>query len=360
MRSFPPDASVRGEYFVSILKPLCGLDDGLEENLASFATLRGVRYEVICSVARRDDPALQVLERVRFNHPFAPFRVVLGGDPHLEHFNRKVARLVAAERVARGNILLISDSNVRMRADDLVTTMAAFSDPSAGCVSNLFTGAGARTTGAKLESLHLLNFVLPGNVIAAFASVPCVVGKSMAIRRDVLRAIGGFSAFSNVLAEDQAMALAIRKAGHRIVLSPVVIKNVVMDRSVRRALDRQIRWNKIRYAMSKRCYAAEFLLFPLPLAMLAALAGVLTGSSHAPLIVLAMLCLRLLQVSALARAAETDPWLSHVPLLDILQFCVQFVSLFDDRVNWRGHQVRIGPHSVMMSDESIAAGACTA
>ncbi len=317
--------------------------------------MRGVDYEVICSVAARNDPALAVFERVRLAYPLAPFRLVVGGDPRLEQTNRKVARLVAAEREARGGIIVISDSNVRVEPDDIAQTLDAFHEPAAGCVSNLFTGDGAKSLGAKIESLHLLSFVVPGSVIAAFGDVPCVVGKSMAITREALHAIGGFGAFTNVLAEDQAIGLAVREAGYRVALSPVVVRNVVVRRTLRRAIDRQIRWNKIRYAMSKGCYASELLLFPLPLAILAALAGALAGAGAAPLLPLAALVLRIVQVAVLARATGARAALTAVPLLDLLQFGAQFVPFFNDTVTWRGYTARIGPKTVLMDILETAA-----
>ncbi|MEO8585324.1 MAG: glycosyl transferase, partial [Acidobacteriota bacterium] len=96
---------------VSILKPLSGLDDGLEENLASFAVLTGVSHEIILSVAHEDDPAVAVARRVIDRFPAAPFRLVLGGGPSVLLSNPKVERLVVAARVARGEILFVSDSN---------------------------------------------------------------------------------------------------------------------------------------------------------------------------------------------------------------------------------------------------------
>ncbi len=310
---------------------------------------------MICSVADRHDPALAVLERVRFAHPLAPFRVVLGGDPLLERTNRKVARLVAAERVARGEVLVISDSNVRVEPDDLARTITAFDDPEVGCVSNLFAGDGAQSLGAKIESLHLLSFVVAGNVLAEFAGVPCVVGKSMAITRDALRAIGGFAAFTNVLAEDQAIGLAVTEAGYRVALSPVVVKNVVVKRTLKRALDRQIRWNKIRYAMSKGCFTSELLVFPLPLSILAAMAGLLAGVTGAWLLPLAALVLRLTQVALLAHTIGARISLPLVPLLDVLQFGAQFIPYFDDTVTWRGYTARIGPNTVLLDVLETAA-----
>lgn len=331
---------------ISILKPVCGVDDELEANLDSFAAVRGVAYEVIVSIADLHDPALPIVERVMARHTDVAWKLVIGGDPKLEAFNRKVARLIAATPHATGDVLLISDSNVRVEPDDVAMTVRAFDDPLLGLVSNLFTGSGARSFGASIESLHLLSFVIPGAVIAAVANVPCVVGKSMAIRRDVLAAIGGFEAFVRVLAEDQAIGLAVRDAGYDVGLSPVIVRNIVVKRTLKRALDRQIRWNKIRYAFSKRTYASELLLFPFAFAVLAAILHPVAW----PLPV-AILALRLLQVAILARATNAPLGILElllVPLFDLLHFGAQFVPYFDDRVTWRGHATRLGPKTVLM------------
>ncbi len=362
---FPPGDSLPGAPRVSIIKPVCGLDDELEENLESFARLRGVPVELIVSVAEANDPALEVVERVRAAHPDQAWTIVVGGDPRLERWNRKVARLIAAEPHARGEIILISDSNVRVEPDDVARTIAAFDEcgtgsqplrghaaaalrvadglrtrPTLGCVSNLFTGARAGSFGAAIESLHLLGFVAGGCVLAAFARVPCVVGKSMAISRDALHAAGGFRRFARVLAEDQAIALAVKEAGFEVRLSPVVVRNVVVRRTLRRALGRQVRWNKIRYAFSKRLYSAEPLLNPLPFALL----------TLNPWLIAAVVATRVLQMTVMSRAtgARLGWRVLLVPVLDLLQFGAQFVPYFNDRVTWRGYTARIGPNTLLI------------
>ena len=341
---------------VSILKPVCGLEDDLENNLLSFTTLRGINYEIIVSIAEREDPGLPIVERIRMSNPALPLRIVIGGDPRLENGNRKVARLIAACPYARGEILFISDANVRVEPDDVARAVAMFADRRVGCVSNLFTGAGARSLGARVESLHLLGFVAPGNVLAAFAGVPCVVGKSMAISRTALQAVGGFERFARVLAEDQAIGLAVRKAGFELRLSPAVVRNVVVRRSVRRAVDRQIRWNKIRYAFSRGTYSAEFLVNPLPFALFCAF---LFGPPvwWMPLTVLGI---RLAQIATLSWAMSVPFGLRDalgVPLLDLLQFAAQFVPYVDDRVTWRGYSARLGPNTELIDVVPQAAAA---
>lgn len=329
--------------FVSILKPVCGLDDELEENLIAFTKLRGMRYEVIVSAEEADDPALEVVRRVMRAHPFAPFRIVVDGGSRSGVVNRKVERLIAAARVAQGDVFFISDSNARVEPDDLARTLAAFDDPRTGCVSNVFTGAGAKSVGATIESLHLLSFVAPGAVLAAAAHTPCVVGKSMAIPRRVHDAIGGFERFRRVLAEDQAIGVAVRDAGFEVALSPVVVRNVVVDRTIKRAVDRQVRWNKIRYSFSHALYAAELLLNPLPFALAAAF--------FAPAFPLLVVIARWLQVALLNRALRAGlSWkqIALAPLLDALMLYAWFVPFFSNEVTWRGYRARIGRGTEMI------------
>lgn len=339
------DTSAADELpFVSILKPVCGLDDELEENLVSFTRITGLRYEVIISAESWDDPALTVVRRVVDEHPFAPFRLVV--DPGTRHgvVNRKVERLIAAARIAAGEILVISDSNVRVETDDLARTLAVFDDRRVGCVSNVFTAAGARDFGATLESLHLLSFVAPGAVLAHSARIPCVVGKSMALTRRALIAIGGFERFRTVLAEDQAIGLKVREAGYEVVLSPVVVRNVIVARTVRRALDRQVRWNKIRYAFSRGMYASELLINPLPFAIVAALTE--------PAIALLVILARWLQVALLNRTLDAGlRWhqVAAAPLLDVIMLYAWFVPFISNTVTWRSYRARIGRDTVMLA-----------
>lgn len=322
---------------VSILKPVCGLDDGLEQNLLSFLSLHGVRYEVILSIEERNDPALPIVTAMVRDHPDV-FRLVIGGGSLRGVVNRKVERLIAAARVARGDIFLISDSNVRVDSSDVRDTIAEFADDGVGCVSNLFVGEGASDLGATIESLHLMTFVAPGAVLAAAAGVPCVVGKSMAISRRVLNAIGGFEAFRHILAEDQAIGLAVRDAGFEIRLSSVRVRNVIERRSIKRALERQIRWNKIRYAFSRTLFVSELILNPLPLATIAVMCG-------APLSLLGIVAFARIVEGLLLREALESPLsvqqILAMPLLDFVMFYAWFVPFFSNRITWRGYEARI-------------------
>jgi hypothetical protein len=88
----------------------------------------------------------------------------------------------------------------------------------------------------------------------------------------------------------------------------------------------------------------ELLLFPLPLAILAGIAGA------APILPVAALALRVVQLALLAWTTGAHLGIRELlltPLLDLLQFGAQVVPYFDDTVTWRGHTARIGPNTVL-------------
>ena len=176
----------------------------------------------------------------------------------------------------------------------------------------------------------------------------------LAITRRIADRIGGFEAFAPLLAEDQAIGLAVKEAGYRWALSPIIVRNVIITHSLGQALNRQVRWGKIRYAFNRALYTAEFLSNPLPLSLLASIVSVflapqMTGSVSAFTFVVAIV--RCLQAGILGRAARTElewPGTLLAPLQDLLQFCTQVVPFFSSEVNWRNHCARLGPGTVML------------
>jgi hypothetical protein len=121
------------------------------------------------------------------------------------------------------------------------------------------------------------------------------------------------------------------------------VRNVVVDRSVKRAVDRQVRWNKIRYSFSHALYVSELVLNPLPFALAAAF--------FAPVFPLLVVIARYLQVALLNRALRAGlTWkqLAAVPLLDALMVYAWFVPFFSNKVTWRGYRARIGRGTEMI------------
>ena len=337
---------------ISILKPLCGLDDQLAENLAGFAALPYPRYEVILGVASAADPAYAVAAAVVSRWP-ARFRLVIQrAAPGL---NPKVNQLLGLAAAARAELLVISDSNTRVPPDYLDEIAALLADPRVGLVTHPIAGCGdelpGASLGALLDNLHLTGTITPGFVAARdLCGKSYVVGKSMALRRRDLEALGGFAAVKDVLAEDFVLGRLIPAVlGKRVVLARAVVRCVAARRTVAAFAHRYARWS----VMQRQCaglpaYLGLLLLNPVLLAVLA------LGLAPSRLTVGALVLIigaraladgaagRLLRGRAFAARAG---WL--VPFKELLVAGTWFYGLCNHAIEWRSKRLIVGRGSAL-------------
>lgn len=325
---------------VTILKPLKGMDEGLEENLRSFFHLDYPVYQIIFGVADADDPAIEVVRRLQAEYPDHDTTLVIGTPAF--GLNPKVENLAAMDPHRKHGVILISDSNVRVRPSYLRETACYLAEPGVGLVSNLFAGVGESQAGAIMENLQLNGFIAGGVAGADIMRITCVVGKSMLMPVAALEAIGGFAAVRNLLAEDQAIGVRVRQAGYSIRLSHHVIDNVNCRRTFQWFLNRHSRWYKIRRQMA----LPTFLLEPAANLTTVGLVWAFSGEGIAWGGLLLLVGLGMLRDGFQARWMRgTYPKLRHLlysPIKDILLLAVWFDAIFNRRVRWRGHSFLIG------------------
>ena len=254
-----PAESTR-QPWVSILKPLAGADDELRANLASFASIDYRRYELLLGVASTRDPAYPIARAFIEASPAVDARVIVTGAT--EARNPKVAQLIALERQAKGAILVVSDSNVRVGPQYLKMLVPLLLGPRVGLVSSLFVGTGERSFGAALENLQLTAHVAPAVLAAEVLGYPVSVGKSMAMWRGELRLVGGFERVASVLAEDQVLGREFERAGFETCVCTTPAENRNVNCSIARMLARHKRWAQLRRAMAPTLFALEPFLSP--------------------------------------------------------------------------------------------------
>jgi ceramide glucosyltransferase len=334
---------------ITILKPLKGDDDELYENLVAFAKLDYANYEVLFGAEDPDDPALDVARRVQREFPERRLRVIVGARSL--GLNPKVRLLARLAEFAAHDWILISDSNVRPRTSYLRELMACQERTGAALVHSLLCGVGERSAGAILENLQMNSWVVSAVSLADAAGHPCVIGKSMLMRRSTLAKLGGFDGVRDLLAEDYALGELFDRAGLRVVLSPHVLPVYATERSVASFVNRHMRWGQLRRRISPRSYACELLLHPLP--SVAAL--VIGGPRELVLWALGGYGIKLLADAYLSSRLRghflvPSQWL-WIPLKDAMILGMSLVALFRTRVNWRGNQMRIGPQSRLVPIE---------
>lgn len=333
---------------VTIFKPLKGEDEGLEDNLRSFFRLDYPVYQLIFGVADASDPAIRIVNKLLAEFPNQD-AVLSVGTPAFG-LNPKIENLAAMDHLRKHDVILISDSNVRVRPSYLRETACYLAEPNVGLVSNIFVGVEEQQIGAVLENLQLNGFIAGGVAMAELTGVTCVVGKSMMMPVQALAAAGGFAGVRNLLAEDQALGVRIRKAGYTLRLSHHVIENVNHSRGFKWFLNRHSRWYKIRRQMALPAFIAE------PMSNLAAVGVVwaLSGESG-----IAWGGLLVLIGLGITRDALQTYWLRgsfpkfrHLiisPIKDLLLLPVWFDAIMNNRVHWRGHRFLVGRYTRLRS-----------
>jgi len=345
-------ARPRGEPGISVLKPLCGLDDDLEGNLASFAALDWPRYEVLLGLASEGDPAaplaLAAARRWPDRFRVVPQRAPLGMNP-------KVSQLATLAAEARHDILVISDSNVRVAPAYLSEIAARLEDPEVGLVTHLIAGVGERHIGALLENLHLAGGVAPAIAAAKrIAGRDVVMGKSMALRRADLAALGGLEPVKDVLAEDYLLGLAVsRVLGKRVEIASLPIENVNRERTLSKFAARCRRWSVLqRNLVGIGPYAAQAVLNPVfwaTLGLVAArspLGAAAWGATVAGRTWLDAAAGRALRPPGFHRLA-----LAAVPLKDLVLGLSWLEGFLRNTVNWRGRRLRVLPGTRLAQPE---------
>jgi ceramide glucosyltransferase len=340
---------------VSILKPLKGVDDRLLDNLASFCRLDYPKYEIVFCLQSPSDPALRVVNKIRELFPEKEISVVIGD--FREGLNPKVNNMIPGYEKTRYPLVLISDSNVSAGPGYLREAIVHFRDPAVGLVNHLVRGVGGRSTGARLDNGHLNTFIL-GSIclLDRLFGLPCVVGKSMLMRKRDLDALGGLRAVKDFLAEDYTLGRMFRRAGMRVVISGSAVDAVNVYRGTRQFLSRHARWNRMRLSIAGPAYLVELLTNPvfLLLPLMAASFGSRESLCIAGIV---LFCKPVMDAAmhALVGAPVRIREIALGPVRDLLAAGIWFSAFFSRKVEWRGRTLRISRGSRLVPVDAEAA-----
>lgn len=332
--SRPSRKSVRAP--VTLLKPLYLAEPELENNLRSFFEQdHEGPIQFVFGARSWADPALKIVEKLRRNHPDADVEVVV--SPRLAGSNPKVANLINMVAHAKHEVLILSDSDIRVDSNYVRQVSAALDEPQVGAVSCLYSGRPVGNLWSTLAAMGIDYHFLPNARfgITLGLTEPCF-GSTIALRRQTLNEIGGFESLSNVLADDFELGRAIREKGYRLSIpAQPTVEHVCGQKSAGALFRQELRWAKTNLMLARSGYTGTLVTYPFPLALLAAL---FQDFSHLSLmIVAAALASRLilaLQSGRLLALSANRVWL--LPMRDVLSFGIFVASFFGKTVMWRG------------------------
>jgi ceramide glucosyltransferase len=325
---------------ISILKPLCGHDDGLEENLRSFMVQDYPEYEVLFGVHRPDDSAVAVAEKIitEFNGRISAHLVITGESPIP---NAKAFSLNRLVREANYDVLVMSDSDVRVTPSLLSHLAQEFQDDHVGLISCPYRAVPGRSLWSRLEAIGMNTELLGGVMVARMIEgMRFALGCTVAVRRSVLEDMGGFGYLQEFLAEDFVIGQRAAQLGHGVLFSSYVIEHRIGSQDMMHNLGHRMRWARSTRRSRPLGYWGQIFTYPLPLALLLCAACPAVW----PVLFLTMI-LRGAAALATARNIVHDPvtqkqwWL--LPVQDVIGFFVWISGFVGDKIVWRNRKCTV-------------------
>jgi ceramide glucosyltransferase len=325
---------------ISVLKPLCGHDDGLEENLRSFLTQDYPKYEVLFGVHRSDDPAVAVAENIirEFSGRISARLVITGESPIP---NAKAFSLNRMVREANYDVLVMSDSDVRVTPSLLSHLAQELQDDHIGLISCPYRAVPGKSLWSRLEAIGMNTELLGGVMVARMIEgMRFALGCTVAVRRSVLENMGGFGYLQEFLAEDFVIGQRAAELGHGVLFSSYVIEHRIGSQQMMPNLGHRMRWARSTRRSRPLGYWGQIFTYPLPLALL--LCAVYPSAW--PVLFLTMI-LRGAAALATARDIVHDPvtqrqwWL--LPIQDVIGFFVWISGFVGDKIIWRNRKCTV-------------------
>lgn len=325
---------------VTILKPVCGADPGLYENLRSFCRQDyDGPMQIVIGAHRETDPAVAIARQVIADLPGVDVTLVIDGA--LPGSNFKICNVANMMAVAKHEVLVIADSDMRVEPHYLDAVVGPLMTDRVGLVTCLYKGRPERGVASSLGAAFINSGFLPSVLVARWvgADTGCF-GATMALRRATLAEVGGFGALINQLADDYVLGRLVRNAGYEVVISPYVVENIVLEADLRALFRHELRWQRTVRSISPVGLAASVVSNPVALGLLAlplsgfadgawlALAAALAGREA-----LIYTCSRIFGVVPLRAAL--------VPVRDVLSLIVLVASFCGQRVTWRDQTFQV-------------------
>jgi len=329
-------AALRSAQPISILKPLSGLDLGLETNLRTFFQQDYPAFEILFAVRSESDPAVEVVRRLQHEYSNVPSRLLIIGEP--PYPNAKVFSLDRMLTAAANDLVVMSDSDIRVTATLLKTIAAEFQDELLGVATCPYRAVPGPSLWSRLEATGM-NTDFWGSALVArmLEGMRFAVGPTIAARRRALLSIGGFERVKDYLAEDFVIGKFAAEAGHGVILSSYVIEHHIGSASLAENIRHRLRWGRSTRRSRPAGYLGQLFTMPLPLALLVFAAT----PAWWPLLPVTMMVRALAAYAVSALVLRTRITWFLLPVEDLMGFCFWVAGFFGNTISWRGRRYRL-------------------
>ncbi|MDC8448051.1 MAG: bacteriohopanetetrol glucosamine biosynthesis glycosyltransferase HpnI [Nitrospira sp.] len=353
----PQEAPTGGWPPVTILKPVHGLEKNLEQNLRSACLQDYPHYQVVFSVQHKHDPTIPLLRNLQAE--FGPELITVAVENCQAGSNGKINNLIGGLAHARHDVLVISDSDVRLRPDYLKTIVAPLEDPNVGFVCTLYRAVMADTWFEKMELLTI-NAELTPNIIFALmtGSAKFCLGASTAVRRSTVDEIGGLSSLADYLVEDYEMGRRIWSQGKHMVCLPYFVDTTVDLKTAMAWWNHLVYWDQNNRAARPGALFSTIIIRPVPCAVLFALSTL--GSWLGVMVMAGAIIIRLTVAGIVMRWGLNDRegvralWL--VPFRDVAALGSWVLAFMKRTTVWRDTEFALTKDGRLILQEGAVCG----
>jgi ceramide glucosyltransferase len=327
---------------VSNIKPVRGIDPDAYENFASLCRQDYPEYEIVFCVGSEDDPAVPVIQQVARDFPERSIRIIYGSGR--SGSNDKVAKLARLVQEAKHNVLVISDSDVRVKSDYIRSVIAPLQQPEVGAVTCLYVSAKDTNLAENLQSIGMVSDFFPGiRVARELDGVKFALGTTIATTKDHLHEFGGYESLENRPADDLLVGRLIAEQGHKIELLPYAVETVPDYRSMSELWHKRLRWIVVMRHMRPWGHIGLIFTFGLPWALTAILAHptlAVTAGYFGAYLLLRFIMTWMVAIWGLKDHAVWNK-LPLILLWDAVAFTIWVASFFRTSIRWRDGQYYI-------------------
>ncbi|KAJ3029477.1 UNVERIFIED_CONTAM: hypothetical protein HDU68_012057 [Siphonaria sp. JEL0065] len=337
-----------------------GVDANLVDNLESALKLDYPNFEIILSVADRNDPAIEVVKELMKNYPNVEVRLVVGES----HFgvNPKVNNLLTSYSIAKHEIVWILDSNIYVKPDTLGRAVDCLMQPNVGLVHHIPIGVRPESFGTAVEQVYLNTcHAKIYTMVNKLKLGSCVIGKSNMFRKSELDHVGGLAYFGKFMSEDNIMGRSIWDQKRLHVIPADVVYQPLGKSGLTDYFKRRARWTRMRKFMD----IAAVMLEPFTECLLNGVVSSYAfsyffGIPRLSFFVGHVLCWflsDLLLGLAIEKSMVTDNFLRFVAawiMREISTLPVHLHACAGSSVEWRGAPFRLQPDGTVAPSEKKA------
>lgn len=317
---------------ITVLKPLRGVDLGLEANLRSFFEQEHPAFELIFAIENNQDPAADLVQKLQQEYPKVHSRLVFTGVPEWQ--NAKVWQLSQAWQHIQHDLVVMSDSDIRVSSNFLSSL-----DPAFDLATCPYRAVGGPSVWSMMEAVGMNTEFLAGVMTARMLEgVKFAVGPTLYCRKKVIDAVGGWQELQEFLAEDFVLGQRAAERGFKVGLSRAVVEHRIGSESLIVNFRHRLRWYRSTRRSRPAGYIGQLFIMPLPLAM--ALVFVQPEWGWLFFVVIA---LRLWAARATLSAVGAKSPFSLLILQDFLSFGFWLAGFFGNTIEWRGRYYFLQP-----------------